>query len=504
MTSVVYKTGTISVANGSTTVTGMGTAFVASARVGSEIFVSGSRVGVVQAVVSDIELTLFTAYDRTTLTGVSYELTSGQPVRDSFAAAVASALQAFDAKQEGPLSGRFGDGTVALPGIAFLSDLDNGFYRPGADRMAASKKFEAPEFGGLGVTQSATDATAGKVMTVGAGGLLSSEVPALTDLDAAAPAGFYQTGSGYTGGPVATGTFGDALLRMARSNGAGRYSMFMARTTDRVFFSRKANDAAAWSHFEMWHKSNTTVDGSGFVMEASPVLRLFGDGTSTEPVKPVGATVTREGLGHYTITGAPPLASKGWKVRAPQDENGGVLVKVAAMHHYSGALHVHTTDVNDAPADIPADAFVMLRFWEAKEEGETPPDIVEVTAQAHDKIADDLRKAGVNAERDRRLGEGVVIPVSGYGDIHVQGRPNDQVNLIAVGDTAKDLIAAGVTGPIIPFRDAQNVMHDLTPVQAAELVRLGKEAATAIYQTSWDIKDGAIIADDYADDSHWP
>ena len=126
----------------------------------------------------------------------------------------------------------------------------------------------------------------------------------------------------------------------------------------------------------------------------------------------------------------------------------------------------------------------------------TPEDL---TAEDQARLA-----AQVNAERDRRIMQGTTVTVTGLGDIPVQGRPVDQVNLMALADTARDLIAAGVTGAVIPFRDGDNALHDLTAAQMLEVSRKGKEAAAAIYAASWALKDGESIPADYADDTHWP
>lgn len=110
----------------------------------------------------------------------------------------------------------------------------------------------------------------------------------------------------------------------------------------------------------------------------------------------------------------------------------------------------------------------------------------------------------INAERERRLIAGVTISVNGYGDIPLQGRPADQINLLALKDTARDLDAAGVTAAVIPFRDADNVTHMLTPDQMMELADSGKTAASAIYQASWAIKARNDLATiDIADDQYW-
>lgn len=115
----------------------------------------------------------------------------------------------------------------------------------------------------------------------------------------------------------------------------------------------------------------------------------------------------------------------------------------------------------------------------------------------------------VNRERDRRLNAGVTVNVAGYGDIPVQGGPGDQINMLALGATAQELIGAGVTAAVVPFRDAANTMHDLTPDQVAEMVRKAKEAASAIYAVSWAMKDGTGdftggIPSDFTDDTYWP
>ncbi len=110
----------------------------------------------------------------------------------------------------------------------------------------------------------------------------------------------------------------------------------------------------------------------------------------------------------------------------------------------------------------------------------------------------------VNQERDRRIEAGAVVTIEGYGDLPLQGRAVDQMNLMALAATAKDMADAGVTAAVIPFRDAANAMHSLTPAQFLDLSRQGKEAAAAIYAASWALKDGAEIPADFADDAHWP
>lgn len=115
-----------------------------------------------------------------------------------------------------------------------------------------------------------------------------------------------------------------------------------------------------------------------------------------------------------------------------------------------------------------------------------------------------LQRQAITAERDRRIALGTTVTIAGYGAVPLQGRATDQINLIALGDTARDLVAAGVTDPVIPFRDALNVIHNLTPTQVLDLVKKGKAVVSAIYVAAWALKDGATIPSNFTHDTHWP
>lgn len=128
-----------------------------------------------------------------------------------------------------------------------------------------------------------------------------------------------------------------------------------------------------------------------------------------------------------------------------------------------------------------------------------------ITTEDKESSLQESRSKGVNAERDRRLSQGAVVNVTGYGDIPLQGRERDQINTLALKDTAKDLVDANVTTAVIPFRDAENTLHILTATQVIDMANKGKTAASAIYQASWDLKgtEGGIPSD-YTDDIYWP
>ena len=125
-----YRAGTISVPNGSTTLTGSGTAFVANVSAGMMVVANNQIIGEVAAVVSNTQITLAVAYAGTTLSGANYAIANLGAVRNSLITAVQDLTALVEAAQDGALSGRFGDGTLAEPGMAFLADLNTGFRRP--------------------------------------------------------------------------------------------------------------------------------------------------------------------------------------------------------------------------------------------------------------------------------------------------------------------------------------------------------------------------------------
>jgi hypothetical protein len=175
---------------------------------------------------------------------------------------------------------------------------------------------------------------------------------------------------------------------------------------------------------------------------------------------------------------------------ATVDLYGGSAELAAKVAAFQSAIAAHAFTV-DAPRPI-ADP------------------LVECIALEHDG-AFDVEKpdplpisSEVNRERDRRVAAGKSIAVPGYGDIPVDGSPTTQLNLLALKDTARDLKSAGVTDPVIPYRDAMNDQHLLTADQVIELVDAGKQYVQAIYSASWALKAMNPIPDDYAKDAYWP
>lgn len=244
--SIWQKAGTIAVTNGSGVVTGTGTGWNGKVQVGDAIHMPDGRVYEVVTVTSDTVIGIAPNYLGSTATGQAYRI---QPTRGVLASYLAT-VQAWMAGQQGfidgPLAGRFGDGTAALPGLAFAADLDTGMRRKGNNALAlvtgGGDRFEVNNAGAIltglltggAVTQSATDATAGRLLKVGDFGIGGGAVDltGTTDLkDRNLASGFYgYNANTVPGGPetvawrhvlqVISTTIGGSVRRMFISSRA--------------------------------------------------------------------------------------------------------------------------------------------------------------------------------------------------------------------------------------------------------------------------------------------
>ncbi|OYY67411.1 MAG: hypothetical protein B7Y47_16615 [Sphingomonas sp. 28-63-12] len=124
--------------NGSATVTGTGTAFVANAQEGHAINLPDGRAYEVLAVGSNTVITLGSPYLGSTASGQSYSIQPNQGFAQSAASALATFLTQFGSYVTTALAGKFGDGTAGAPGVSFAAEQSTGWFRPAANTLAAS------------------------------------------------------------------------------------------------------------------------------------------------------------------------------------------------------------------------------------------------------------------------------------------------------------------------------------------------------------------------------
>jgi len=227
------------------------------------------------------------------------------------------------------------------------------------------------------VQSDSEDTTSGALMPVGAFGLGSFTGGVLSQPDANAelPCGFYGGGGGPALNFPGGAKYMPFLVLNRRVTSTDYRSVRLFIDFDAVPVVRESSDSGAtWSPDNViWGTANTTVDGSGLIREALPIVRVHPDSVD-EPNKPVGATLTHPETGVYVLSDVEPLATEGWQVRTPADVNGNKVVAITEPEYdaETRTLTLRTHDllwhegrlVPGEPMDIPDGHFVMLRFHE--------------------------------------------------------------------------------------------------------------------------------------------
>lgn len=131
-----YATGTASFTNGSATVTGTGTSWIAGAARGEGVVAPDGRIYEITNIASDTSLTIAPAYLGATQSGATYRIIPSQSYIRELAAEVAALVASYASVVNTAGAGAFGDGTVTEPGLRFVSDPNTGIRRTGADAMA--------------------------------------------------------------------------------------------------------------------------------------------------------------------------------------------------------------------------------------------------------------------------------------------------------------------------------------------------------------------------------
>ncbi|WP_275221395.1 phage tail protein [Citrobacter freundii] len=180
--------------------------------------------------------------------------------------------------------------------------------------------------------------------------------------------------------------------------------------------------ASTFNQNTLWGTRNTTVDGNGFIKQASPVVIIHREGSYETNHESEGCAVERISVGEYLITGCIGLnADAAWGgidggFEIPVDRNkqpriwldykvnadGSVLVRTYHRVHSSAPPfaqnRIGNTDIDGVftetvadgePVDIPADSFVSVRV-------EMPEDSI------WNRMQKETREAIEKAERERQ------------------------------------------------------------------------------------------------------
>ena len=129
-----YKTGTIAVTNGSTTVTGTSTDFINGARAGDGFVGPDDKLYEIASITSTTVLVLSEAYGGSTASGQSYSIVTMQSRVKDLADSATTLVNNFSNAG----AGKFPDGTAGAPAVSFVLDADTGFYRIGANNIGVA------------------------------------------------------------------------------------------------------------------------------------------------------------------------------------------------------------------------------------------------------------------------------------------------------------------------------------------------------------------------------
>ncbi|KEP68441.1 hypothetical protein DL1_12000 [Thioclava dalianensis] len=268
-----YKTGTISVTDGSTAVTGSGTGWVDEILAGWLLRDPSGVAYEIASVNSDTSITLATPYLGVTGSGKSYSIAPTLGPSKDLADGVTALLAGYQAVKDGPGQGKFPDGTPAAPGVRFASDPDTGLRRVGANQGAlvaggadiikwsGAGAVLAGLLTGTAVQQSATDTTAGRLMTVGAGGIAGQIIEFSGDIDDPdqMPSGFYRVQGGATGTkPDGLAAFNMIVLRRGQSAPYAQTSQYVMSTLG--LFYREWN-GASWEPWSIQDEYGSNANG---------------------------------------------------------------------------------------------------------------------------------------------------------------------------------------------------------------------------------------------------
>ncbi|MEP8690322.1 phage tail protein [Enterobacter hormaechei] len=225
------------------------------------------------------------------------------------------------------------------------------------------------------------------VLATGSFGVGSKNLPVISDIwDKSQGTRFCNVTPATSGGP---GMYGSGIRLSDRNIGSGstpaaQQSFAALILSGKIiqFMSMADGNDSGW--MQIYHTGNTTRASDGTLKAASPIVQLFGDGSSQLNDESEGCTVTRQAIGEYLIEGCMGLnADAAWGgidggFDIPKDRNGQALVWLDYEVNADGSVLVKTFHreyptapsfarnvlkgvADGEPVDIPADQFVSVR-----------------------------------------------------------------------------------------------------------------------------------------------
>ena len=238
---VWQRAGTVSVQNGSTTVSGTNVDFAASSRVGDSFVGPDGATYEVANVASASVISILPAYKGPTVSGAAYAIMPVQGYDKMLS-------DAFNS-----LNNQFG------PKLAALGTTGNYDVLPvakgGTGRTALGTAVTAD------LVTSRTDTTAGRALTVGYGGLGAVSLNYEADLNTIASVRMFFWGIGQTANIPAGADYGEGIAFLG-DDASAMSMMLISHDSDRTWIRRKR--AGTWQPYvQIYTTANTTRAADG-------------------------------------------------------------------------------------------------------------------------------------------------------------------------------------------------------------------------------------------------
>ena len=339
-----YRTGTVTVTNGSTTVTGSGTAWVANSRVGDAFVGPDGLTYEITNIASNTAISVLPAYRSASGSGLSYSIIPVQGYTKTLADQASDLVNSYDkpwnvADNAADARTALEIGSSAEAKIAF-SLGDAAFLNAAGNIGDLSKILKSIPF-----------------------------IPgdSLDSIDNSVPVGAYRFTPSTIGNPTA---FYGTVIWNRRADLGGDSQILLFEHTSGMRVAYRCRNITEWYPTSfLLDTLNTTVDSNGFIKQASPIVKLFSNKVefNSESVQQEISLVVN-GIGDYTVIGTTGFAQDGWYIETPKDSNGNIkcFVEYEQIAQSDGTYIINVKTFEPDYSEGPAKAGVQKHIPEGR------------------------------------------------------------------------------------------------------------------------------------------